>query len=99
MNGYQVLAATNGRKALLVGEDYPAPIHLLLTDIIMPELNGSSLAKCLAPLHPTMKVLYMSGYTDNAIVRQAILAAEANFIQKPFTPAQLADKVRAVLDC
>ncbi|MCX6045641.1 MAG: PAS domain S-box protein [Chloroflexi bacterium] len=97
--GYQVLAANNGSKALLVGEGYPAPIHLLLTDVIMPELNGSSLAKSLAPRHPAMKVLYMSGYTDNVIVRQAVLADEVNFIQKPFTPAQLADKVRAVLDC
>jgi len=96
--GYQVLAATDGNQAFLVSERYPAPIHLLLTDVIMPALNGGGLAKSLASVRPTMKVLYMSGYMDNAIVHQGVLAEGANFIQKPFTAAQLADKVRAVLD-
>ncbi|MCX6047431.1 MAG: ATP-binding protein [Chloroflexi bacterium] len=98
VHGYRVLATPNGSGALSVGERQLVPIDLLLTDVIMPELNGPALARGLAPLHPMMKVLYMSGYTDNFFLHQGVLAREVNFIQKPFTPAQLAAKVRAVLD-
>jgi len=84
--------------AFLICERHEHPIHLLLTDVIMPEMSGSELADRLILLKPEMKVLYMSGYTDNAIVNQGILDSEKPFLQKPFTPDILAHKVREVLD-
>jgi len=96
--GYKVLDAMNGGGAFLICERHEHPIHLLLTDVIMPEMSGSELADRLILLKPEMKVLYMSGYTDNAIVNQGILDSEKPFLQKPFTPDILAHKVREVLD-
>jgi two-component system cell cycle sensor histidine kinase/response regulator CckA len=97
-NGYQVLEAANGSAALLACKSHQEPIHLLLTDVIMPEMNGRQLVDRLTPVRPEMKVLFMSGYTDDAIVHQGVLADGVNFIQKPFPPSALAHKVREVLD-
>jgi len=73
-------------------------IHLLLTDVVMPGISGPELVESLLLLHPETKVIYMSGYTDNAIIHQGVLKHGVNYIQKPFTPDSLARKVREVLD-
>lgn len=79
-------------------EQHTTPIHLLLTDVVMPRMNGPQLAERLCSFRPEMKVLYMSGYTDDAIVRSRIRNSGVQFIQKPIMPKTLARKVRAVLD-
>jgi PAS domain S-box-containing protein len=96
--GYQVLPARSGEDALCVAEQHRGPIHLLLTDVVMPGTGGRELAEQLRPFHREMRVLFMSGYTDNAIVHHGVLDASVNFLQKPFTPQTLARKVRSVLD-
>jgi two-component system cell cycle sensor histidine kinase/response regulator CckA len=96
--GYKVLVARNGEDALLVSEQHKGPIHLLVTDVVMPEMGGPQLAEHLRPYHRKMKVLYMSGYTDDAIVHHGMPGSSAAFLQKPFTPDALAHKVREVLD-
>ena len=96
--GYRILETPNGDDALLACERSKSPIHLMLADIIMPGMSGSELAKLLEPLYPEIKILYMSGYTDNTIVRHGVLEKGVNYIQKPFTMEGLAKKVREVLD-
>jgi len=96
--GYKVLAARDGDEALLICEGHQDPIHLMLTDVVMPGMNGHELAERLESLHPRMKVLYMSGYTDNAIVLHGVLVEGVNYIQKPFTVDALTKKVREVLE-
>jgi YesN/AraC family two-component response regulator len=92
------LEASEGGKALLLCEEFRDPIHLILTDVVMPGMSGHKLVDRLKEIHPEMKVLYMSGYTDNAILHHGILEEGTNFIQKPFSMDGLARKVREVLD-
>jgi len=96
--GYTVLEAPHGEAALHLAQKHRGPIHLLLTDVVMPVLSGRRLAEQLAPLRPDMKVLYASGYTDDSVVRHGILESGTAYLQKPFTPDSLARKVREVLD-
>jgi PAS domain S-box-containing protein len=97
-NGYQVIAAADGSEALEVAAQFPGPIHLLLTDVVMPGINGRVLAERLAPNHPGMKVLYMSGYTDSFIAGHGVLEPGTHLLRKPFTEEILARKVRDLLD-
>ena len=96
--GYRLLEAANGVAALSICAQYEEPIHLLLTDVIMPEMNGRALADRLVPQRPEMKVLFMSGYTDDVIADHGVLDTGTAFIQKPFVLDVLARKVRDVLD-
>jgi len=96
--GYTVLGAVSGEKALQWAREYAGPIHLLLTDVVMPEMSGPELAKRLALLRPGMKTMLTSGYTDEAISRQGIFDSSVAFIQKPYRPKALARKIREVLD-
>jgi PAS domain S-box-containing protein len=96
--GYTILEAKQGDEALLLFGQHKGSIDLLLTDVVMPGMSGRELAGHLASLGSKMKVLYMSGYTDDAIVRHGVLEKGVEFIQKPFTVARLAEKVREVLD-
>jgi len=96
--GYTVLEASQGNEASHICEQHKGPIHLMVMDVVMPGMNGRELVKSLEPHHPEMKVLYMSGYTDNAIVHHGILEKGLSFLQKPFTLEGLLRKVREVLD-
>jgi len=96
--GYSVFRAANGNEALLIANERSEPIHLLLTDVVMPGINGKALAESLKRSRPETKVLYMSGYMENAIVRQNVLDSDAAYIPKPFAPEALAAKVREVLN-
>jgi two-component system cell cycle sensor histidine kinase/response regulator CckA len=97
-NGYNLLEAANGIEALRMAQEYAGEIHLLLTDVVMPQMGGKELADRLKPLRPDIKVLFTSGYTDNAIVHHGVLEPGIDFLLKPFSPAALAQKVREVLD-
>ena len=99
-NGYTVLEAVRADEALMLCEGYSGAIDLIVTDVVMPGgMNGREMAECLLASrkdHP--QVLYMSGYTDDVVVRHGVLDPGLNFLQKPFTPTALTNKVREVLD-
>jgi two-component system cell cycle sensor histidine kinase/response regulator CckA len=96
--GYTVLEAADGEAAEKVASEFSGPIHLVLSDVVMPGAGGRVAAAGVMAKHPEAKVVFMSGYTDDAVVRQGVSAADVPFLQKPFTPATLAAKVRQVLD-
>jgi two-component system cell cycle sensor histidine kinase/response regulator CckA len=96
--GYKILEAENGEDALRISKEHEGSIDLMITDVVMPKMSGKETAERLQPLHPQMKVIYMSGYTDDAIVHHGVLAAGLNFLEKPFSLEGLARKVREVLD-
>jgi DNA-binding NtrC family response regulator len=95
--GYKVLEAPNAESAMALCSSHDAPIHLLLTDVVMPQMSGPEVASKVAALRPGIKVLYMSGYTDDAVVHHGVLALDMPFIQKPFSPVSLRKKIREVL--
>ena len=96
--GYKVLAARTPELAVAMAERYEGPIHLLITDVVMPEMNGRELMDRIEKLRPHIKVLFMSGYTGNVIVQRGILEGDVHFLQKPFSNSSLAGKAREVLD-
>jgi CheY-like chemotaxis protein len=96
--GYTVLTAANGSEALQTCEHHPGEIHVVLTDVVMPGMSGREFAEQLAKVRPGIKVLYMSGYTDDAIIHHGALAPGARFIGKPFNASALTRKVREALD-
>jgi two-component system, cell cycle sensor histidine kinase and response regulator CckA len=97
-DGYKVLDAADPLEARRVADGYRGKIHLLITDVVMPKVSGRELAEQLIQRRPDLKVIYMSGYTDSAIVNSGILEKEVAFLQKPFTPVGLTAKVRDVLE-
>lgn len=97
-NGYKVLEAPDGQEALNICQNYQGPIHLLLTDVIMPGMNGRELSYTLSRRFPKMKVLFMSGYPDNSLILHGALEPHTMFLQKPFTLSTLEIKVREILD-
>jgi DNA-binding response OmpR family regulator len=97
-SGYTVLEAAGGSQALLIGEQYPGPIDLVIADIVMPKMSGCEVAKRLVLLRPHLKVLFLSGYTDDTVVRHGVRERSVPFLPKPFSPAALVSKVREVLD-
>jgi PAS domain S-box-containing protein len=97
-SGYRLLEAGNPREAVQTASEFAGPIHLLLSDVVMPESEGAPLIERLSAARPGLRVLYMSGYTDEAIVHHGVLEKGVPFLQKPFTPQALARKVRDVLD-
>jgi CheY-like chemotaxis protein len=98
IQGYDVITAAAPDEAISIARHLTHRIDLMVTDIVMPGMSGRQLAELLASTHPDMKVLFMSGYTDDSILQHGVLNPGTAFLQKPFTPASLARKVREVLE-
>lgn len=98
INGYKVLEAHDSQEAITLCKEYREPIHLMLTDVVMPQISGRELAQRVTQLRPEIKVLYMSGYAGDVLFRQGVLDASLTFLQKPFRQHELTVKVRQVLD-
>ena len=97
--GFTVIGSSTPGEAIRLAMKHAGDIHLLLTDVVMPEMNGRDLAKNILSLNPSLKCLFMSGYTANVIAHHGILDEGVNFIQKPFSIEDLTVKLREVLDC
>jgi CheY-like chemotaxis protein len=97
-HGYNVLSAPHGPAALELLQRHDGPIQLLLTDVVMPQMSGKDLADAVTRRHPSARVLYMTGYTEDTIVHHGVLDNGVSLLQKPFTPAGMARRVREVLD-
>ena len=95
--GYRVIEASNGEEALARASDYSGQLDLLMTDVVMPGMNGRELAEQLQKAHPELKVLFISGYTAEVLARRGVLDRGISLLHKPFGPEELASKVRAVL--
>ncbi len=95
--GYKVLETSSAAEALAVARTHEGPVHLLMTDVILPDMNGGALAAELVKLRPAMKVLFVSGYTDDAIVHHGVLESGKAFLQKPYVRDSLLRKVRELL--
>ena len=95
--GYEVLEAQHGTEAVQICETHPESIHLLVTDVVMPKMGAGELVRRVGPRRPEMKVLYMSGYTEEAIVQHGVADLSLAFLQKPFKPIELARRAHAVL--
>jgi two-component system cell cycle sensor histidine kinase/response regulator CckA len=92
--GFRVITAEDGAQALKIAVEYQDPIRLLLTDIVLPEMSGRKLAQCMGPLHPEMKILFMSGYGDHIVHREEY---GESLLSKPFDPVGLLDKIRTAI--
>ncbi len=97
-NGYTVLAAESGREALQLVRNHAGAIHLLITDVMMPDMDGPELVRQLSAIRPDTRTLFMSGYMDDTLGEGGILSTNANFIQKPFSPGTIAQRIREILD-
>ena len=95
--GYAVLEASDGEQGLRICSQHRGPIHLLLTDVVMPGIGGRQLAEQLGRLRPETKVLFVSGYTDDILVRHGVAKEQVDFLQKPFLPSALIQKIRSNL--
>jgi len=96
--GYTVLEAQNPQEAILICEQYKGVINLLITDVVMPEMNGYDLARKIISLYPEIKILFVSGYTEDVLYQRGVLGMDSNFLQKPFTSYSLVLTVREILD-